>query len=841
MSSPDSQGSPDRCERKRSANEPHAEAPAEKKEASMDAPAEKKKAPAVVEKKEPVDLLRSRAGGAYIPPAKLRMMQEQLSDKNSEQYQRMNWERLKKKIHGQVNKVNIGNLVNIVRELLQENIIRGKQESFLISAQAFSPTFSHVYAALVAVINSKFPKIGELLVKRLVIQFKRAFRFNNKIIAVTVSKFLAHLVNQQVTHEILALEILIVLLENPTSDSIEVAIAFLKECGAKLSDISPKGLNSVFDRLRSILNEADIDNRVQYMIESIFHIRKDKFRAYPALIEELDLIDEEDQVTHVVNLEDSQDPENGLNVFKFDPDFEENEANYDEVRKQIIGSGGETSSEDEDGDEDVDDEEAGDEQLAETAQTQTIIDNTEQHMVAFRRRVYLSIQSSLDFQEAAHKLLKNHYKEGLERELCYMIVDCCAQERTYNRFFGLLAERFCRLKKEFQECFENSFRETYEIIHRFDITKLRNVVRLFSHLLATDAINWTVLSGVKMTEDDMTSASRVFVKQMFQELSEAWGVAKLFQRVSDPTMQEAFEGLFPRDNPKNTRFAINFFTLIGLGGLTVDLREHLKKVKKRELKLKEKEESSSSSSSESSSSDSDSDSDSDSSDSSDSDSSSSDSSSASSDSDTDSEAERTSAPPKKKTEERQSKDNRDSDDVARRRNHRNDRDEEAKRDRNLEEKDRRDRSSRNRRDRDGSRERKRHQDSDNERRKKRNEDFDNERRKKRHEDSDNKRRKKRHEDSDNERRKKCNEGSDDERRGKRNEERDRDRERDGGHRRGRGEDRDRRYDRGEEREKKRRHDRDEDENNSKRRRDDSDDDRDSRRRRDRSRDRRNRR
>lgn len=41
-------------------------------------------------------------------------------------------------------------------------------------------------------------------------------------------------------------------------------------------------------------------------------------------------------------------------------------------------------------------------------------------------------------------------------------------------------------------------------------------------------------------------------------------------------MQGPFSGLFPRDNPKNTRFAINFFTSIGLGGLTDELREHLK-------------------------------------------------------------------------------------------------------------------------------------------------------------------------------------------------------------------------------------------------------------------------
>jgi hypothetical protein len=40
----------------------------------------------------------------------------------------LSWERLKKKIHGHVNKVNVGNLADVVRDLLQENIIRGKYE-----------------------------------------------------------------------------------------------------------------------------------------------------------------------------------------------------------------------------------------------------------------------------------------------------------------------------------------------------------------------------------------------------------------------------------------------------------------------------------------------------------------------------------------------------------------------------------------------------------------------------------------------------------------------------------------------------------------------------------------
>lgn len=44
-------------------------------------------------------------------------------------------------------------------------------------------------------------------------------------------------------HEVLCLEMLTLLLERPTDDSVEVSIAFLKECGLKLTEVSPRGIN----------------------------------------------------------------------------------------------------------------------------------------------------------------------------------------------------------------------------------------------------------------------------------------------------------------------------------------------------------------------------------------------------------------------------------------------------------------------------------------------------------------------------------------------------------------------------------------------------------------------
>ena len=52
------------------------------------------------------------------------------------------------------------------------------------------------------------------------------------------------------------------------------------------------------------------------------------------------------------------------------------------------------------------------------------------------------------------------------------------------------------------------------------------------------------------------------------------------RRTRDASMAEAWDGLMPRDNPRDTRFAINFFTSIGLGALTEDLRTHLKNAPK---------------------------------------------------------------------------------------------------------------------------------------------------------------------------------------------------------------------------------------------------------------------
>lgn len=205
-----------------------------------------------------------------------------------------------------------------------------------------------------------------------------------------------------------------------------------------------------------------------------------------------------------------------------------------------------------------------------------IEDRTETNLVNLRRTIYLTIMNALNYEEAVHKLLKVQLQEGEEIELVNMVIECCSQERSYSTFYGLIGERFCKLNRVWTDCFEQAFTTYYTTIHRYETNRLRNIARFFGHLVATDSISWLVFECIKINEDDTTSSSRIFVKIMMGEVQEAMGLKLLAERFKDSEVKRGAEGMFPMDKPKDTRFAINYWTSIGLGVVTEDMREWLK-------------------------------------------------------------------------------------------------------------------------------------------------------------------------------------------------------------------------------------------------------------------------
>ncbi|CAL5324066.1 unnamed protein product [Camellia sinensis] len=100
------------------------------------------------------------------------------------------------------------------------------------------------------------------------------------------------------------------------------------------------------------------------------------------------------------------------NIFKPDAQFLENEKRYEEVKKTILGEGSKDDADvDSDAGPDDEDDEESDEEDEEKME---IKDETETNPVNLRRTIYLTIMSSVDFEEAGHKLLKIKLEPGQE-------------------------------------------------------------------------------------------------------------------------------------------------------------------------------------------------------------------------------------------------------------------------------------------------------------------------------------------------------------------------------------------------------------------------------------------
>jgi len=113
---------------------------------------------------------------------------------------------------------------------------------------------------------------------------------------------------------LIGLQILVLLLERPTDNTLEIALGFTREVGAFLQENSPKANATVLERFRAVLNEGSISHRVQYMIEVLMQVRKDKYKDNPILAEGLDLVEEE-QCTHETQLEEDLKVEEGLSMY----------------------------------------------------------------------------------------------------------------------------------------------------------------------------------------------------------------------------------------------------------------------------------------------------------------------------------------------------------------------------------------------------------------------------------------------------------------------------------------------------------------------------------------------
>lgn len=491
----------------------------------------------------------------------------------SEVYQRFKWDELRYKIDEEARVCDENNIQEVVLRLFKLNLERGKGLLIRSIMKYQEYEASPVYTALISVINSKISDVGELFVNRLIVQFKKYYMRNNYNVCLTSLVSLCFLYNHGLIDSILLLQIFEVLLTRQTSDSIGLVITMLEVSGKKLLD-NEKSINIVFDKLRSIIHEDKYLNReLRFGIENLFKLKQLKSPRFK-LPEKFDLVEDDDIYVHFITLDGEHEVLTELNQFQYDENYEENEKLYQKfIEEDIFG---------EDSDSEEEQEEKMDEQDNEVIDLQEIKDMTESNLIEIQKKIYLTIMSSMSADEAVHKLLK--LKDISPETLIDMVIKCCAQEKTYSKYFGVIGDKICSFNESWHQQFVKQFKTYFESIHHYENNQLRNIGKFFGHLFASDKLAIEMCwDEIKLTEADTNSASRVLIKFIFQEMIEEIGIKQVKEMIEDEVVKRKVNGIFPiynvtAEDADDIRFSINFFTAIGLGVLTEEMRQVLREL-----------------------------------------------------------------------------------------------------------------------------------------------------------------------------------------------------------------------------------------------------------------------
>lgn len=484
---------------------------------------------------------------------------------SDEEDQRGNWLVMESYLRSKIEELEESNLEETFRDVLEVNLLLAHK--VLVRLILESPNLNKkpgLYAALAAKLNALVPEVGAVLSREATARFIEAFNNAEDERAFDMISLLADLFNYEVLHEIVILQIIHLLSKNLQESSVSIIIHLLWSCGKHLSEVSLVAHNMVFEKLRQVLQGGKLNRPTNSLLLALFDLRSTGYKSSTG--NHLLQIDNEENNTHtfMIDSEDFQ-PSKNLGNFEYHEDFLDLDRRFQILKSEFQARG----------------------KKEETEAPIIATDMTGEQEVEFKKKFYLILKSSLSSDEAAHKILKLRIPDSDKYKVVDVIVKSGIQEATYSKFYGMLAERLCSSHRSWKPAFETIFKSNYENSEEFEPARLRTLGKFWGHVLASDFIGLEVFEIVHMSEEGTTAPARIFLKFIFQEMVASLGIAEVERRFQEEYIKPFLVNLFPKEDADNIRYSINYFTAIGLGILTEDMRKQLDIIQAEDAKQRQ--------------------------------------------------------------------------------------------------------------------------------------------------------------------------------------------------------------------------------------------------------------
>lgn len=149
-----------------------------------------------------------------------------------------------------------------------------------------------------------------------------------------------------------------------------------------------------------------------------------------------------------------------------------------------------------------------------------------------RKRIFVAIMGATDCLDAYERLLQLNLKEKQEREIVRVLLHCCGQEKKFNKYYLVLADKLCEMDQRYKFTFQLAYWDVFKQIETLKPRRLYNQSQMLAGLVTSGSLSLSCLKVLDFTqlEEKAVLFLRVVLEKILKLESEM-EMAKVFQRL----------------------------------------------------------------------------------------------------------------------------------------------------------------------------------------------------------------------------------------------------------------------------------------------------------------------
>ncbi|XP_026825307.1 nucleolar MIF4G domain-containing protein 1 homolog isoform X1 [Ooceraea biroi] len=370
---------------------------------------------------------------------------------------------------------------------------------------------------------------------------------------------ISHLYNFKVYGHRLLYQILKKLAAKFTEKEIELTLLILRTVGFQLRKDDPTALKELVLNLQQKANNTTLENsRVKFMLDVLLAIKNNNMSKIPQY--------DPSQIEHLKKILKNF-IHKGNSVTQFNVTLEDLLEADERGKWWIVGSAWS-------GLKDIGKlEKSSGEQKQKYSAEILELARKQRMNTDIRRDIFCVLMTAEDYLDAFEKIHHLGLKNQQQREVIYVILNCCIQEKKFNPYYAVLAQRLCDCDRKYQLNIQYALWDKLKILDDLNTKQLTNLAKLLIHLFLNKGLPLSVLKVIQFTELDKLTMRLVRQIMLGILLHEDEGAClEVFERISLSTKLQAFK--------ESLRLFINHFLVKNIS-TAENLQEQSALLKKR--------------------------------------------------------------------------------------------------------------------------------------------------------------------------------------------------------------------------------------------------------------------